>query len=413
MPFSDLQFSETDARKIQECLQRVYEEVRRAAGEPGYRLAPADPERLVQLTEAAALTQIATDIDKTGKGNLLFFAGEETIEHIGYLYGERGKRLAASYALTTLRYTLSIKRTVRTIISKGYRATPDNKIFFATVWPLEIPPGELYGDIEAQCLTAGVAGDGFGIGEIKNMVDLVPFVASVENLTTSTGGAEKESLEAYRERLRMLPESFSVAGPDGAYEFWARTANSGIADAKVWMPELAMDSFAEFLAPWGITDVPGFYAALGNYYRESGTGPGNVDVTVLMKDGELPSEEVLNQVKETLSDKTRRPLSDYLHVIEPDPIAFSVAIQYWIETERATEAASIIDAVDKAVERYIAWQKSRLGLDILPDILHKLIMDCGVKRLEIIEPVFTVLKPNAVAQFSGNKTVTYEGLEDA
>jgi phage-related baseplate assembly protein len=179
------------------------------------------------------------------------------------------------------------------------------------------------------------------------------------------------------------------------------------------MPELDLQSFAEFLEPWGITDAAGFYNALGDYYRESGTGPGNVNVTVLMQDGGLPSEEVLNQVKETLSGKTRRPLTDYVHVIEPHTKRFDVSVRYWIETERATEATSIIDAVDKAVDRYIAWQKSRLGLDILPDILHKFIMDCGVKRLEIMEPEFQILEPNEVAQFSGNKTVTYEGFEDA
>jgi phage-related baseplate assembly protein len=413
MPFSGFQFSETDARKIQDRLQRVYEEVRRAAGEPGYRLAPADPERLVQLTEAAVLAQAAADIDKTGKGNLLYFADESTIEHIGYLYGERGKRMTASYALTTLRYTLSTARQVITVIPRGFRSTPDNKVFFAVLRNLEIPPGQLYGDIEAQCLTPGVDGDGFAAGEIKNMVDLVPFVASVENLTASTGGAGEESLESYRERLRMLPESFSVAGPDGAYEFWARTANSGIADAKVWMPELDLQSFAEFLEPWGITDAAGFYNALGDYYRESGTGPGNVNVAVLMQDGGLPSEEILNQVKETLNGKTRRPLTDYVHVVEPETKEFGVAVRYWIETERAAEAASIIDAVEKAVDRYTAWQKSRLGLDVLPDILHKLIMDCGVKRLEITEPVFQVLKQNEAAQFNGGRTVTYEGFEDA
>jgi phage-related baseplate assembly protein len=179
------------------------------------------------------------------------------------------------------------------------------------------------------------------------------------------------------------------------------------------MPELDMADFAAFLAPWGITNASGFYKALGDYYRESGTGPGNVDVTVLMKDGELPSEEVLNQVKETLSDKTRRPLTDFVHVVGPGTVEFGVSAKYGIETERATEAASIISAVNNAVDRYIAWQKSKLGSDILPDILHKLIMDCGVKRIEITEPVFTVLKPNEVAQFNGNKTATYEGLEDA
>jgi phage-related baseplate assembly protein len=121
----------------------------------------------------------------------------------------------------------------------------------------------------------------------------------------------------------------------------------------------------------------------------------------------------MNQVKETLSEKTRRPLTDYVHVVEPKTKEFDVAVRSWIETERATEATSIITAVDKAVDQYIAWQKSRLGLDILPDMLHKLIMDCGVKRLEITKPVFQILEPNEVAQFSGNKIVAYEGFEDS
>jgi phage-related baseplate assembly protein len=292
--------------------------------------------------------------------------------------------------------------------------TPDNnKVFFATKKILEIPPGQLFGEVEAQCLTAGTEGDGYEAGEIKNMVDLVPFVFSVENITPSSGGAGEESLEAYKSRLRILPESFSVAGPDGAYEFWARTANSGIVDAKAWMPDLDLESFAEFLAPWGIDDISGFYKALGDYYRDSGTGPGNVNVTVLMKDGELPSEEVLNQVKETLSVKERRPLTDYIHIVEPGHKTFSVNFEYWIESERATEAASIIESVNKAADRYIAWQRSRLGLDINPSALYNIIMECGVKRVRIIEPEFTVLEPSEAAQFNGEKTITYCGLEDA
>jgi len=414
MAFGDLQFAQDDAVILADKLKELYEAIRRANGDPGFRLAPAAPERLIQLTEAAILGQVNQDIDKTGKGNLLYFADDETIDYIGYFYGERGKRLSASYAMTTLRYSLPEGRVVRTLIPKGYRATPDNKIFFATVKAIEIPPGELYVDVEARCLTEGTEGNDFAPGEIKNMADLVPLVTlSVENITPSHGGAEKESVEAYRERLRMLPESFSVAGPDGAYEFWAKTANPGIVDSRVWMPELDMTDFAAFLSTWGIADTTGFYNALNNYYRESGTGPGNVNVAVLMQDGELPSQEVLDQVHETLSNKTRRPLTDYVHVIQPEPIEFNISVRYWIETERATEAASIIAAVNTAVDGYVTWQKSRLGLDILPDKLHKAVMDCGVKRVEITEPVFTVLKSHEVAQFSDTKSITYEGLEDA
>jgi len=413
MAFSDLQFSETDARKIQARMQRVYEEIRRANGSPGYRQAAASPERLIQLTEVSALTQIATDIDKTGKGNLLFFADEETIEYIGSLYGDRGKRLQASYALTTIRYTLSTPLTVRKIIPKGYRTTPDNKVFFATKKAIEIPAGELYGDVEAECMTPGMEGMGFDAGDINNMVDVPPWVASAVNITPTSGGGDKEDIEAYRERLQLLPESFSVAGPDGAYEFWARTANPGITDTRVWMPELDLAAFAQFLAPWGITNASGFYDALFDYFRESGTGPGNVNIAVLMKDGEMPSEEVKEQVLETLSDRRVRPLTDFVHVKDPEPVTYNIKAEYWIRTGDATMAQSIINSVDLAVQQFIEWQKSILGRDINPSYLHQLIMECGVKWAVIEEPTPTILESWQVGILGDNPVqVTFEGLED-
>jgi len=411
--FEDLRFAQDDARVLAELLQQLYEQIRRANGEPGYRLAKAAPERIVQLAEASVLAQVNHDIDATGKGNLLFFAGEETIEHIGYLYGERGKRLPASFAMTKIRYGLAVVRSSVTFIPRGSRTTPGGNLFFATTTVAEIPPGELYVDVDAQCQTAGLAGMGFEVGSISNMVDRVPFIVSAENITETSGGAEKESIEEYRARLRMLPESFSVAGPDGAYEFWARSANPGITDARAWMPELDIPAFAQFLLPWGITDAAGFLAALNRYYYESGTGPGNVNVAVLMRDGELPSEEVLEQVSKTLSCSTRRPLTDFVHVIKPETKEFSVSVKYWINMEDSTEALSIIQAVEDAVDNYIAWQVSRLGLDVVPSTLYKMIMNCRVKRVEILSPVFTILDPGTVAMFSGEKEINYMGLEEA
>jgi phage-related baseplate assembly protein len=257
-----------------------------------------------------------------------------------------------------------------------------------------------------------MAGMGFEPGDINNMVDILPFVAAVENITPTSGGGDIEDIEAYRARLQMLPESFSVAGPDGAYEFWARTADSGIMDTKVWMPELDLDSFGAFLAPWGITQAEGFYKALFNYFRESGTGPGNVNIAVLMMDGEIPSQEVKNRVLETLSDKRIRPLTDFVHVKDPEHVEYNIAAKYWIRTEDATKAQSIIDSVDLTVERFIAWQKNIMGRDINPSFLHQLLMECGVKWVVIEEPSPTKLEPWQVGILSGSPQVIFEGLED-
>ena len=412
MSRNNYSFTDTDARNIQTRLKNVYEAVRRAGGDRTYRMSDADPARLVQLAEAAALAQVAVDIDNTGKGSLLNFAGNDTIGEIGALYGKRGDRLLPACARTTLRYHLSAVRSSVTPIAAGKQVTADNKIYFKTLKPLEIPAGELSGDVEAECMTAGEIGNQFQIGDIKNMVDLVPFIASVENITACTGGSDIEGLEEYRERIRMLPESFSVAGPDGAYEFWARTANSGIIDAKVWMPDLDMNSFAVFLAPWGITDAASFYEALFNYFRESGTGPGNVNIAVLMQDGELPSGEVKDQVLETLSDKRVRPLTDFVHVKDPEPVEYNIRVRYWIHTGDAAKAQSIIDSVDLAVQRFIAWQKNILGRDINPSYLHQLIMECGVKWTVIEEPAPTKLELWQVGVLGDTPVqIIYGGLE--
>ena len=355
---------------------------------------------------------MAIDIDKTGKNNLLYFADEETIEHIGCLYGKRGERLLASSALTTIRYTLSVIRSVKTIIPKGYRTTPDNKIFFATKNAIEIPAGELYGDVEAECLTAGMEGMGFEPGDIKNMVDILPFVVSAENITPTSGGADKEDIEIYRTRLQLLPESFSTAGPDGAYEFWARSANPDIADTRVWMPDLDLEAFEAFLAPWGINDAGIFYEALFGYFRDSGTGPGNVNIAVLMKNGEMPSNEVKEQVYEMLSDARVRPLTDFVHVKNPEPVEYGISIKYWIKNSDATKVQSIIDNVELAVEKFVSWQKEILGRDINPSFLHQLIMECGVKWVIIEEPEPTKLNPYQVGILSGEAEVSFEGLEE-
>jgi len=271
----------------------------------------------------------------------------------------------------------------------------------------------MFVDVEAECQTPGMAGMGFDPGSINNMVDISPFVASAENITPTSGGADIEGLESYRARLQALPESFSTAGPDEAYRWWILSVNPGIVDARAWMPDLDMEAFASFLAPWGITDAEGFYEAINNYYRESGTGPGNVKATCLMQDGELPSDEILAQIDEALTSRERRPLTDYFHIARPEPVEFSVSVRYWITTYNATSASNILELVEGAVERYITWQRTRLGADIVPDMLHKLIMDCGVKRVEIESPVFTVLRPWEVGQFSGFKEVDYMGLEEA
>ena len=174
-------------------------------------------------------------IDFTGKQNLLAYASGDYLAHIGAMLGVA--RLPPRHAVTTLRFILSEPQPAAVIIPEGTRATPGGgNILFSTTAPLVIPAGQGEGRITAQCDQVGAIGNKLLPGQIKKIVDPFPWQMKVENVTESSGGTDIESDENLRERIQLAPEYFSVAGPRGAYEYWARTAHQGIVDAAVLGP---------------------------------------------------------------------------------------------------------------------------------------------------------------------------------
>jgi phage-related baseplate assembly protein len=211
------------------------------------------------------------------------------------------------------------------------------------------------------------------------MVEPIPFVASVANLTRSQGGAPEETDDAYRERVRVAPNSFSVAGPEDAYVYWAKTASAAISDVSV------------------LTDE---------------AHPGTVYVRPLLAGGEIPGVEVLELVGAALSNKTRRPLTDYVVPALPSAVTCDVAFTYWIDSKDARRTETIQAAVSTAVTNYLAWQRAALGRDVNPDQLRFMVIAAGAKRLTVTAPAFAALTRAQVAQ-DGTVAVTYGGLEDA
>ena len=164
------------------------------------KLERADPLRLFLLGVEAIIIQQRLLIDKSAKMNLLAFAENGYLDHIGALVGV--ERLPATAATTTLRLSLSAPRETATIIPAGTRATPDGAVYFALDTDAVINAGELSTDAAATCTEVGEIGNGFIAGEINRIVDPVPFFSAVVNITKSEGGAdiegdENKNLEAY------------------------------------------------------------------------------------------------------------------------------------------------------------------------------------------------------------------------
>jgi phage-related baseplate assembly protein len=289
-------------------------------------------------------------------------------------------RLPAQPALTTLKFTLSEPQIGTSMIPLGTRATPGGgDIVFATTEVAEVAEGETEIEVPAACLILGAAGNGFLAGQIRKIADPFPWQMSVENTTVTADGTDIENDENFRERIQIAPESFSVAGPRGAYEYWARTAHQSIIDvAVVGPPE---------------------------------TEPGNVEIYPLLAGGELPSQEILDAVYDICDAEDIRPDTDHVFVLTPTPVSYDLQATYWIDRSRATQVTAIQQAVTLAAQAWISWQRSRLGRDVNPSELNHRLVAAGAKRVEITSPVFTVLTHSQVA-VPDNIEITFGGLED-
>ena len=362
----DVTFTEKSPEKIEAAILNRYKEI------TGQNLGAADPRRKFIQSIVPIIAQQRANIDFSAKQNLLAYSIGEYLDHLGRLLDT--DRLQAKPALTTFKVALYSPQPQAITVPVGTRVTPGESLFFATTETLTIAAGDTEADVSGQCMVDGVIGNGFLPGQISKMVDPVGWMKSIVNITESTGGVDVEADDAYAERIRITPETFSTAGPGGAYEYWAKTANQLIVDVEAYSP-----------------------------------APGEVNVVVLLKDGELPSQEILNQVAATCNNRKRRPLTDLVQVLAPNQVKYDIDAEYWIDAGDATIAANIQDKVSQAVQDYITWQRSKLGRDINPSELIYRIKAAGAKGVKVTAPVYAALERYEVG-VADNVTVTYGGL---
>lgn len=368
---ADIKFVDDDPRAIIDNILTMHEAI------TGRTLYPADPERLFILSLAQIIVQQRVKLNATARQTFLRYATGSVLDEFGY--GQNVNRLQAVAASTSFLFTLSMPLAEVTVIPVGTRVGPQGgggELFFVTDAALEIPAGALTGTVSASCSLAGRAGNGFIPGQLNTLIDPLPFVQTAVNVTESGGGADLETDDAYRNRIRNAPESFSTAGPDGAYKFWAYTASQLIIDVSVSSPS-----------------------------------PGVVLIVPLLAGGEIPGAEVLQRIEEICSAADKRPLTDLVTVEAPAVIPFNLSLTYWVDIASAASAASIQDAVNSAVQDYVLWQKSKLGRNINPSELIRRVMQAGAYRVDVNDPVYQEVEGTEVS-IADQITVTYGGLSD-
>lgn len=366
----EVEFVDTDTETLTNKLIAGYEEL------TGRTLYPADPVRAFILWIASIIIQERVNINESAKQNLPRYATGESLDSLSELF-HNVERLEPQAAVTTLRFYLTVVPEEDYIITDELEVTVDGVINFTTSGYLTFKAGTDYADVQAECSTLGEIGNGFTAGQINKLVsDEFLYFKEVSNITESDGGSEEESDTAFYNRARESEESYTTAGPRGSYKYHGKTVSALISDISAESPQ-----------------------------------DGVADIRVMLYGGELPDEELLKAVESYLNADDIRPMTDKVTVSAPDTVTFNINATFYIASDKEGSTNEIKAAVENATENYILWQTQKMGRDINPSYFNAMLMESGIKRVEITEPVFTKIPKGSVAVI-GTTTVTFGGVED-
>lgn len=175
-------------------------------------------------------------------------------------------------------------------------------------------------------------------------------VLPADDSTVPPTPAVMESDEALRERAQDAWEGLSVAGPAKAYEFYARSADGRVADARATSPAGA-----------------------------------EVVVSVLSHIGDGSADESLLQtVYAALSGEDTRPVADRLKVQSAAIVPYRIRATLYLAPGPAAEP--ILDTAEKQATRYTTTRR-RIGRDINRSAITAALHVEGVEKLVLAEPV--------------------------
>lgn len=175
----------------------------------------------------------------------------------------------------------------------------------------------------------------------------------------SGAAAVMESDDELRHRILLAPHSFSVAGPESAYVYHARSASGDVLDASATSPT-----------------------------------PGQVVVSILSRtgDGTAPPA-TLAAVEAVLTDDEVRPLTDEVIVQSAEIVPYAIEANVWLFA--GPDPDLILSTAEESLDAFLARSR-RLGRDHPLSALSAAIHVGGVQRVEIISPaadqVFTALQ---------------------
>lgn len=361
------QFVSTDTNEIvAELIQRYEQEMK-------ITVRPASAEMQIIRWAAHIIVHERVLTNWVANQNIPSRADGENLNALAELFYIQA-RPEAEAATCKMRFCISEPQKQAILIPAGTRVTDtSNTLVWETTEDHYIPAGDSFVEAVVRCQTIGNAGNGYAAGQINTLVDVYEYYSECANIAVSDGGSDVPTDDEFYELMRASMDAYSTAGARGGYIYWAKRVSTKIADVAANSPT-----------------------------------PGVVKLYVLMDDGTLASESLKREVLEACSADEVRPLTDLVLVEDAEIVPYDIQLTYYIPQQSTRSGAEIAAAVQAAVEKYVAWQYGKLGRDINPSKLYSLLMETGIKRVDLVSPVFTHLRdgnPSLGADMS------YDGAE--
>lgn len=338
----ELELITADPEGIFQEAKEIYKEL------SGVEVIPASEEAYLLGTICALIGNIKAEMNRVALENYLPFARNIRLDLKGAIYGSRGERLGANAARTTMRCYISTTVERNVVIPKGTRFIHKTYIFI-TEDEYSINQGELFVDIPVVCETAGDIGTILK-GEIIEIVDRYDYFESCENITNVSGGRDDEDDEAYRERIREIPESFTSAGSEGAYKFWTKKASSLVTDVIIKSPT-----------------------------------PNVLDIYVCNNQSLIQTEEK-QKIKEFLEQEDIKALNDKITIKDPEIYNYNIKIKYYLYKDARNSKELIEKKLKEALNTYTTSLKIGDSINI-QDLIGICKSNPDIKKIEIDEPV--------------------------
>jgi phage-related baseplate assembly protein len=184
-----------------------------------------------------------------------------------------------------------------------------------------------------------------------------------------------ESDDDYRERITLAPGSFSVAGPEQAYVFHARSASGDVLHASATSPE-----------------------------------PSVVVVSILARHGDgTASEELIKKVSDALTSDAVRPLTDQVFVQSAQIIRYRVRATLF--SYAGPDPSIAMDAAKAALDAY-RTESRRLGRSVTLAGIYAALKAPGIQNVKLEEPTADVVVDETQAAYCAPEDIdlTYGGI---